>query len=202
MQDTEAPRYEDDIYAWSLDQAEKLRLLQKRVEGHTNGVDFENVIEEVEDLAGQVRRILTGHIRQVVVHMGAIAYTPRLLAIPHLQHWLGEIDAFRINILDTLDEAPGLKGQVEQICAIQWRKSRKATVRKVREVGRLTPTEEQQLKVRIGRETPPNGSEILGFDPQLHKQNSDWDLYDYMDMDTDAPRYPAFVREVLDSIQD
>ena len=53
MQDAEAPRYEEDFYSWSLDQANRLRQLQERVGNDSQGVDFENVIEEVEDLSGQ-----------------------------------------------------------------------------------------------------------------------------------------------------
>lgn len=110
VQDAEAPRYEDDFYSWSLDQVDRLRRLQRRVGNDSQGVDFENVIEEVGDLAGQVRRILIGHLRQIITYMGAIAYTPPDQAEPFVNHWIREIDVFRSNIVDVLNESPGLKG--------------------------------------------------------------------------------------------
>ena len=160
MQDAEAPRYEEDFYSWSLDQANRLRQLQKRVGNDSQGVDFENVIEEVEDLSGQVRGILTGHIRQVITHMGAIAYTHPDSAVHHVDHWLHEIQVFRSNIIDTLDENPGLKGQLEELCATQWRKSREMTVQKVRQVGELPSAGEREVRESMGNVTSPTANEI------------------------------------------
>lgn len=201
MQDAEAPRYEEDFYSWSLDQANRLRQLQKRVGNDSQGVDFENVIEEVEDLSGQVRRILTGHIRQVITHMGAIAYTHPDRAAPHINHWLHEIQVFRSNIIDTLDENPGLKGQLEEICIRQWRRSMEVTLQKVREVSELSHAKERQLRDRIDQETPPTAEEILGFDWKLHEQRSDKTINDYFEEDSDAPRFPVFLHDALLRIQ-
>ncbi|MCY3859299.1 MAG: DUF29 domain-containing protein [Gammaproteobacteria bacterium] len=197
MQDAKAPRYEEDFYSWSLDQANRLRQLQMRVGNDSQGVDFENVIEEVEDLSGQVRRILTGHIRQVITHMGAIAYTHPDRAATHISHWLREIEVFRSNIIDTLDENPGLKGQLDQLCNEQWRRSISQTVQKVQEVGELSNAQERELRERINQESPPSAEEILGFDWQLHEQRSDKTIDDYFKEDSDAPRFPVFLHDAL-----
>ena len=109
MHDSEAPRCQEDLYSRSIDQAQKLRELQKRVGSDSQGVDFENVIEEVEDLSSQVRKTLTYHIRQIISYMGAIGYASPDQVASHLDHWLHEIHVFRSNIIDTLDENPGLK---------------------------------------------------------------------------------------------
>ena len=188
MQDVEAPRYEDDLYSWSLDQGERLRELQKRVGNDSQGVDFENVIEEVEDLAVQARKIIAGHIRQVITHMGVITYTSPDLAALDVEHWLAEIETFRSNIVDELDDSPGLKGQLERICEDQWSKSRRPTVEKVREVGKISPSAARGLRKRMTETSPPSADEVLGFDWQRHEQNSKKDLLDYFDEDPNAPR--------------
>ena len=202
MQDVEAPRYEDDLYSWSLDQADRLRQLQKRTGNDSQGIDFENIIEEVEDLAVQARRILTGHIRQVMTHMGAITYTSLDRAASNVKHWLKEIRTFRSNIIDELDENPGLKGVLEHICEEQWSKSRMPTLDKIEEMEDLSPSAVHQLRKRISETSPPSASEVLGFDWQRHEQNSKKDIQDYFDEDPDAPRYPAFVRDALNRIEE
>lgn len=201
MQDAEAPRYEEDVYSWSLDQADRFRQLQKRVGNDSQGVDFENVIGEVEDLSGQVRRTLTGHIRQVISRMGTIAYTHPDRAASHVNHWLREIEVFRSNIIDTLDENPGLKGQLDQLCAEQWRRSMSVTVQKVQEVGELSNAQERELCERVDQESPPTAEEILGFDWQLHEQRSDTIINDCFEEDAKAPRFPVFLRNALRRIQ-
>ena len=134
--------------------------------------------------------------------MGAIAYIHPDRAVHHVDHWLHEIQVFRSNIIDTLDESPGLKGQLEELCATQWRKSREMTVQKVRQVGELPSAGECEVRESMGNVTSPTANEILGFDWQLHKQNSTNDISDYFNEDPDAPRYPVFLRNALRRIRE
>ena len=202
MQDAEAPRYEDDLYSWSLDQADRLRKLQKRTGNDSQGVDFENIIEEVEDLSAQVRRIVIGHLDQIITHMGAIAYTSPDKAEPYVNHWLGEIDVFRSNIVKELNGSPGIKGQLDEICDDLWEQNNVAIVQKVNELGELGHTGRMRLRNRIDQETTPTADELLGFNWRLHEQRSGKTLTRYFDEDPDAPRYPAFVRDALNRIEE
>ena len=62
------------------------------------------------------------------------------------------------------------------------------TVQKVRQVGELPSAGEREVRESMGNVTSPTANEILGFDWQLHKQNSDKDISDYIEDDPSAPR--------------
>ena len=199
----QSPKYEDDFYSWSLDQATRLRQLQKSVEGNnSHGIDFENLIDEVEGLASYVKSILRGHIRDVITYMGTIAYAQPEKVAPHLNSWLIDIDVSRSAILDELDESPGLKDQLEEMCTYQWRASKPAIDLKVHETdGNYAQPTTEELRKRIEQETPPTAEEILGFNWRLHERNPKKDILDYFDEDPSAPLYPAFVRDALKRIR-
>ena len=196
------PKYHVDFYSWSLDQAARLRQLQRSVGADTQGIDFENLIDEVEDLAAGVRRILRDHIQQVIIYMGAIAYTQPEKVAPHLNSWLLDIDVFRSKIVAELVENPGLKDQLEDMCTYQWRASTPAIDLKVHKTEEdYTQPTTDELRERIDQETPPTVDEVLGFDRKLLDSKSTKVLNHYLDADPDAPRYPVCVRDALKRIR-
>lgn len=206
MQDLEAPNYDDDIYSWSLDQAARLRELQREFGSHTRGFDFENLIDEVEDVGGQVRRDLTGNMGQAIVNLCTIAYTPPSESKENdmrlVLSWLSEITNFRINMLRAINEGPGLKGKLESLCQDEWKQNRILVMEKAKEVGGLSKGEAYKLILeRFDKETQPTPSEILGFDLKFHQQRSGKDLLDYCKVDPEAPRFPPFVKKVLDRLE-
>jgi hypothetical protein len=62
--------YDTDFYAWTQDQAEKLR------EVRDNRLDAEHLAEEVADLGRSELRAVTSHLKQMLVHLLKIAYSP------------------------------------------------------------------------------------------------------------------------------
>ena len=59
-----------DFYAWTQQQAEKLR------EVRDNRLDAENLAEEVADLGKSEQRTVTSHLDQVLIHLLKAAYSP------------------------------------------------------------------------------------------------------------------------------
>ena len=62
--------YDTDFYAWTQDQAQKLR------EVRDNRLDAENLAEEVADLGRSELRAVSSHLKQMMLHLLKIAYSP------------------------------------------------------------------------------------------------------------------------------
>jgi len=89
--------YDEDFYAWALDQAEALRRL---AETRPNvPVDFAHLIEEVEDLARAERNAVRSQVRRVIEHWLKLEHSPS--ADPRLG-WKISIDDARDQIGDRL----------------------------------------------------------------------------------------------------
>jgi hypothetical protein len=68
--------YESDFHAWTVVQAEKLRAAAKVQVPELEGVDFEHIIEEVEDLGISERRQVTSNLSVALEHMIKISTLP------------------------------------------------------------------------------------------------------------------------------
>ena len=62
--------YEDDVYSWSYEQAQLLRL------GRFSEVDIANVIEEIESLGREMKSLLTVHYRDLIAAFLEWQYAP------------------------------------------------------------------------------------------------------------------------------
>lgn len=69
-----ATLYERDFYAWARHQAEALRRLQ--VARPNLPLDFEHLIEEVEDLAKSDLRAARSQLRRLAEHLLKLEYSP------------------------------------------------------------------------------------------------------------------------------
>ena len=74
--------YDTDFYAWTQNQAEKLR------EVRDNRLDAENLAEEVADLGKSELRAAEAHLLQLFVHLLKAAVSP---ADQPRAGWLGEV---------------------------------------------------------------------------------------------------------------
>ena len=83
--------YRTDIVTWSRLQADRLRrhLAGERV----NDLDWEHVIEEIEDLGNSEIAAVTSLLTQAMVHALKIARWPASTAVPH---WTGEAVGFLV----------------------------------------------------------------------------------------------------------
>ena len=99
-----AATYEDDFYAWTQTQAERLRA-----RAH-NEIDWENVAEEIDSLGSSDRRQLRNRFAVLTAH----------LLKWRLQHelrgtsWTVTISNQRDGILDLVQQSPSLRQFLEE----------------------------------------------------------------------------------------
>lgn len=100
--------YDTDYNQWVEQTAHQLR------ERQFDSVDWDNLIEEIEDMGKSQRRALESLLTRLLEH---------LLKLSHWQaekerfgnHWSAEIVNFRYQINKRLKESPSLKTQLESI---------------------------------------------------------------------------------------
>jgi hypothetical protein len=85
--------YDTDFYAWTQDQAQKLR------EVRDTRLDAEHLAEEVADLGRSELRAVTSHLKQMLVHLLKIAYSS---ADAPQAGWLAEARMHRDEALSAL----------------------------------------------------------------------------------------------------
>lgn len=85
--------YQADAYLWAQAQA---ALLRERRFGE---LDLENLIEEVEDLGGSLKRSVRSHARRIMEHLLKLEYSPA--QDPRLG-WRATIRTQRSELLDDL----------------------------------------------------------------------------------------------------
>ena len=83
--------YDDDIYAWSEEQADALRRLAQTHRDLPNDLDLENVAEEIEDVGISQRTAAESFIRLIFVHLIKLLAAPNSAAA---KHWRAEIVTF------------------------------------------------------------------------------------------------------------
>lgn len=111
MPDT-ASLYDRDWFAWTQDQAARLRDLRP------NGLDVENLAEEIEDMGKSQRRAIESLLRQIAQHLLKL----ELLPWPGpRRHWRAEIRAFRRSLADDFEESPSLHTSRAALYAKAWR---------------------------------------------------------------------------------
>jgi Domain of unknown function DUF29 len=92
-------RYEADFYAWLQTQAAHLRAKE------WNGLDIDNLAEELDTLGRSERNAVWSHLRILLLHLLKWAYQPErrgrswrrsiLLARQHLTRWLQDSPSLR-----------------------------------------------------------------------------------------------------------
>ncbi|HEX5318021.1 MAG TPA: DUF29 domain-containing protein [Stellaceae bacterium] len=97
-----AVAYEEDFFAWTQDQARRLR------EGELSTVDAENVAEELDDMGRSARRELRNRLSVLVAHLLKWRYQPGFRS----PSWSGTIREQRRRVAALLQESPSLRPQV------------------------------------------------------------------------------------------
>jgi uncharacterized protein DUF29 len=98
--------YRTDILAWSRAQAERLRRVAagERV----NDLDWEHVIEEVEDVGNSQLNAVTSHLGLAMLHALKVLAWPRHTAV---EHWTQEITNSLVQAQDRFQ--PGMQQHVD-----------------------------------------------------------------------------------------
>ncbi len=106
--------YARDPYTWALEQAHALR------ERRQGALDWENLAEEIEDLAGRHRDALRSHYEVLLEHLLKIAYATESARRDNSRLWHLHVRNARMRISDLLAEKPGLRTAEAEIFSRAW----------------------------------------------------------------------------------
>jgi hypothetical protein len=114
--------YDTDFVAWADEQA---MLLRKR---RFELLDLDNLIEEVEDLAGNNRRALGSALRIVLLHLLKWKYQPER----RTDSWMESIDEHRSRIDEYLEQSPSLGSYLPALFEQAYPRARRQAARQTR----------------------------------------------------------------------
>jgi len=98
--------YDNDILTWSEHQADLLRRLGRGEA--VNGVDWDHVVEEIEDVGLSELHAVQSYLNLILVHLLKISLSPES---PALNHWRGEVVAFQQNAARRF--APSMRRRID-----------------------------------------------------------------------------------------
>ena len=102
-----APAYEDDFVAWLEDQAGRARR------GEIEGLDLENIAEELEGMARSDRREIRTRLTVLLLHLLKYVAQPRRRS----SSWLATIGEQRTQITTVIGDSPSLRSFPESVLA-------------------------------------------------------------------------------------
>jgi hypothetical protein len=100
--------YERDFYAWTREQAEKLRA-----RAH-NEIDWENVAEEIDSVGRSQKKEIRQPLAVLLHHLLKWEYQPKLRS----HSWESTISEQRGSLQETLKDSPSLAGFPAE--ALEW----------------------------------------------------------------------------------
>ncbi len=100
--------YQADYHLWIV---ETVKQLQNQ---NLEEVDWENLIEEISDLARRDKKKLKSLLRSLLEHLLKLGYWESEFE-RNQAHWRAEIRNFRKQIKDELEDSPSLKPYLDEI---------------------------------------------------------------------------------------
>jgi predicted nucleic acid-binding Zn-ribbon protein len=107
--------YDADFCAWAERQAAILRETQPE------GIDWENVAEELEGMARSERRALESQLERLLIHLLKWRYEPARRG----RSWEVTILNARDEFEETLKDSPSLKSKLDESLSIAYRRARR-----------------------------------------------------------------------------
>ena len=98
--------YQRDILSWSEHQAGLLRRLARGE--RVNGIDWEHVVEEIEDVGLSELNAVRSYLRLMLVHLLKVHGWPDS---PSANHWRGEIVSFQSDAAQRF--APSMRRRID-----------------------------------------------------------------------------------------
>jgi hypothetical protein len=114
--------YDTDFYAWTQAQAALIRAAQ------VDKLDWDHLLEEIEDLAGNARRALQSALRIALLHLLKWRYRPERRSTS----WIQSIDEHRARVDDITEESPSLKPQIPELFRRAYSQARRHAARQTR----------------------------------------------------------------------
>jgi hypothetical protein len=134
--------YEEDFFAWTQDQAARLRALPPEARG--NGLDVEHLAEEIEDMGRSERRALRSQLANIALHLLKLEFLPDRQPAAH---WRSELSGFRAEVEELLADSPSLRPRLPAEYAEAWTKA----VRQFAPLAEAAEVEPSALSPRVPR---------------------------------------------------
>ena len=96
------PQHDKDLYGWAVHTAQLLK--DKKM----NEVDFDGIIEELEEMGISNKHALKNRLAQLIFHLLKWQFQSHL----RCRSWEGSIEEQRIRLNDLLEENPSLKPMI------------------------------------------------------------------------------------------
>jgi hypothetical protein len=136
--------YETDTVAWSEQQAAALRAAARG--GSNQLLDWENLAEEIEDLAKSLRRRLRSQIARIIQHQVKLEYSP---AIEPRNGWRRTVRLARLDIDRILEDSPSLKREIPRLIEIESARAVQLAIFDLEEHGEIDQMELPTVKSRV-----------------------------------------------------
>ena len=124
-----AVAYEEDYCAWTSDQAWRLRRLRP------DGLDWENVAEEVESLGRSDKRMVGSALKVVLEHLIKWRFQPEKRS----PSWSDSIDEHRDRLLRILEDSPSLAELPAEVLEREYRRARRKALRDTQLLSKRVP---------------------------------------------------------------
>ncbi|MGQ7262453.1 DUF29 domain-containing protein [Vreelandella sp. V005] len=111
-----ATLYEQDVYAWALEQAELLRA------GKLNKLDLEHLAEEIESMGKSERRALIHQLNRLLIHLLKWDHQPERRS----RSWRLTIQDAQIKVNRLLKDNPSLKASLPELMNEAYDDARRA----------------------------------------------------------------------------
>jgi hypothetical protein len=156
--------YETDTAAWSEQQASALRAAARG--GSNQGLDWENLAEEIEGLSKSLRLGLRSQISRIIQHHVKLAHSP---AVDPRRGWRRTIGQARLEISHILEDSPSLKREIPRLIEEETGRALQQAIRDMEEyqeidrlelptLRKVSFTEDQVLGDWFPEEPPGNGA--------------------------------------------
>ncbi|MEI6984920.1 MAG: DUF29 domain-containing protein [Rhodospirillaceae bacterium] len=100
--------YETDYYAWTQDQARRLR--EAAALGANLPLDFETLAEEVESMGRSSARAVVSALTRIIEHLLKLEYSP---AVAPRDGWEDSVNIHRDHAQRELADSPSLYGRID-----------------------------------------------------------------------------------------
>jgi hypothetical protein len=108
--------YEEDFYAWTVEQARLLRS------GELTSIDVANIAEEIESLGRSDKRAIESRLTVLLMHLLKWQIQSKMRS----QSWSGTILEQRRRIEKLLRESPSLRASIDEALAEAYSDAREA----------------------------------------------------------------------------
>ena len=125
--------YDTDLLRWIEEQTTLLRT------GRFSELDYEHILEELEDMGREQKVALQSLFRQILIHLLQLQLSP---ATTPRGKWVDELVEFRSQAQTRLDETPSLRHYADALFEKAWQQARRGADKSFQAYGEVVQVPE------------------------------------------------------------